>query len=346
MVRGRNTCPLCGFPQEFSRQCLWKENGTIVQAGNPRHRLLFLEVPSLAKVLDDIQRLLGMPIDRIVSEGKRKTTLEYLRGLFPGWKLRLARALTKQVAYRKIAETGALMGYGHYELLETSRKKRVRVYGENVYLPAFFAGDLAAVFNVMEGLPARLEIEESGKGMVITVVPGEEDNLLESRVKVRFRPVKPGQLELSRCSCGLPQEISAGSCDPKNGIIIDGLTGRRAAVVGLEGLESVLRELQSELGEDIRIQASNSFRDYLLESGAFGEEDDTSRLRLWLALRGMGNLVSVEETAGGRSFRVENPGVSPFLEGAILAFHQATVGSRGKAFTTEEEGDLIVRIEG
>ena len=91
------TCSVCGVPSVYSRGHVWNDNGTIVQRRNANNRLCLYEAEGLRKLIANIEELVGMPVDRIIVEGKRKASLQYLRDAFPDFKLKMARMLRSRL---------------------------------------------------------------------------------------------------------------------------------------------------------------------------------------------------------------------------------------------------------
>ena len=116
----------------YSRGHVWNDNGTIVQRRNANNRLCLYEAEGLRKLIANIEELVGMPVDRIIVEGKRKASLQYLRDAFPDFKLKMARMLRSRV-YGSLSDMGAVFGFGRYELLDFRRKEHVKVFGRNIY---------------------------------------------------------------------------------------------------------------------------------------------------------------------------------------------------------------------
>ncbi|MBN2025899.1 MAG: hypothetical protein JW854_03995 [Actinobacteria bacterium] len=308
-MAGTKVCPYCGVPKEFSKENTWNSDGTITQTKNPDHRVLFYEAEGMNRMLANLEQLVGVLIDRIVIEGKRKSTYNYLQGMFSGIKLLIVKALLRRRVYETISARGAMLGYGHYELLDLKAGEFIKVFGRNIYSRTLFSGDIAAVFNLVEGIPAGLEFEEKDGGTVITVVPGEElEEEIATRLERKVLMPTPGDIAYDRCpKCGIPLEFKDYTWDLEAGTITDDNTGRRMAILGSEGIESVFRELEAELGEEISRTIIEAQRIYVVETLHLEEvQQHPDYLVRQLALRGMGNVVSFDISEGGIQATVEN----------------------------------------
>ena len=337
-------CSYCGVPRAFGKDNVWNDDGTIIQARNPDHRVFFHEADGLDQLFKRIEELIGLPLDRIIVEGKRKGSLEYVQNLYPGYKRILLRALRRKV-YGSTADIGAMFGLGHYELLDFSKGEYIKVYGRNVYCLPMFSGDLIAVFNFVEGLPADLRIEERGDGYEVTVVYGEEYEEFVSRLDMARYSRKPGDVKHERCpECGVPLDLREYEWDLEEGVITDTVTGRHMVFTGPRELDSIMLELVSELGEEVGETIVEAQRQYIMETLQQKEfEQSPDYLFRQFAKRGLGNLVSFELDKNRIQAVVENA-ITPFLlVGILQGIYELTAGNRSTVeYDMAEDGTLRV----
>ena len=348
-MAGTRVCSYCGVPREFSKENSWNSDGTITQTKNPDHRVLFYEAEGMNRMLSNLEELVGVLIDRIVIEGKRKSTYHYLQGMFSGIKLLIIKALLRRRVYETISARGAMLGYGHYELLDFKAGEYIKVFGRNIYSRTLFSGDIAAVFNLVEGIPAGLEFEEKDGGMVITVVPGEElEGEIATRLERKVLKPTPGEISYDRCpKCGIPSEFKDYTWDLEEGTITDDNTGRRMAILGSEGIESVFRELEAELGEEIARTIIEAQRIYVIETLHPEEvQQHPDYLVRQLALRGMGNVVSFDLSEGGIRATVDNALPHLLVVGLLQGIFELFSGSGSKCeYELDDRGRLSFSAE-
>lgn len=350
MYVGRaKACSYCGVPREFSRENRWNSDGTVTQTANPDHRVIFYEAEGMDRLIGNLEDLVGVPLDRIVIEGKRKSTLNYLESMFSGVKLFLIRTFLRRKVYETISGRGSVLGYGHYDLLHVKAGDHIDVFGRNIYSLLLFSGDLAAVFNKVEGLPAELSFEEMDDGYKITVSQGKElEEEIASRLQRRVIPRKPGDISYKRCpSCGMPLEFIGYTWDLEEGTITDDATGRRMAVLGAEGIDSIFRELEQELGEEVSRTIVEAQRQYVVETLQSGEmEQGIDYLVRQVALRGMGNLVDYRLHRDSLEAVVENA-VPPLLVAGMLQGIYELLSGRASTcrYGRGDDGTLAVEIE-
>jgi hypothetical protein len=341
-------CAECGVPRIIAKQHVWGDNGTIIQADNPGYRLVYIEVGVLERIFENVQELLGMNIDRMIIEGKRKAALDYLLRMLAGFKGFIVRHLARRQAYEMIATLGTALGYGRFEVLGFKHGKEVRVFGKNIYSIPLMYGDLKATFNAVEGISAKLDFEPERDGYLITLQPGEEAIELVSRIEHKKAPQKPGDLRFERCPrCGVPLDIGRLSWDEKEGTISDTIYHRRIAIIDPEGIESVFRELESELGEDISQTIIDAQRLYALHAKKNGTaQSDAQDIVMELALMGMGNIVKYDTRDNVMEAVVENSPLPLLVLGTLQGIFDYSMGRESSCeYRREDDGTILAKIE-
>jgi hypothetical protein len=341
-------CSYCDVPKELSKGNRWNNDGTITQADNPDRKQCFLEADNLDNIFHRIEDLLGVPLERIVIEGRRRPVMEFLRANFSSFKRAIIRTFFRRRVYETIADIGTAFGLGHYELLDCKRGDYIKVYGRNIYCLPMMCGDLVGVFNFVEGLPADLSIEEKDGGHIITVVKGEEfEEEISSRLTPMDLPRKPGNIQFDCCpECGVPLDFKKFTWELEEGVIIDNVTGRHMITAGPSEINSVFRELEAELGEDIPRTIVESQRRYILETLQDTEvKQDSEYLRHQLAMRGMGNLVELDLGDNRMEAVVENVGLPLLVVGTLQGIFELINGGESDCeYKRSEDGTLGVTV--
>ena len=348
-MAGTRVCSYCGVPKEFSKENSWNSDGTITQTKNPDHRVIFYEAEGMNRMLANLEELVGVLIDRIVIEGKRKSTFEYLQGMFSGIKLVIIKALLRRRVYETISARGSMLGYGHYELLDFKAGEFIKVFGRNIYSRTLFSGDIAAVFNLVEGVPAELHFEDKDGGTLITIVPGEETGgEIRSRLERKALKPTPGEISYDRCpQCGIPLEFKDYTWDLEKGTITDDNTGRNMAILGAGGIESVFSELEYELGEELSRTIVEAQRIYIVETLRMEEvRQRRDYLVRQLALRGMGNIVDFDISDGGIDATVENALPHLLVAGLLQGIFELLSGKGSSlSYDYDDRGTLTVNAK-
>ncbi len=292
--------------------------------------------------------IIGVSVEGLVIDSKRKATLDYLDTLISGPRGMLLRTFLRHKAYEMTAGLGALLGYGHYELRDLRRGEFIKVYGENIYCLPLISADLIAIFNYIERLPADLQIKDYDGGKLITVKRGELfDRECSGCYEYRKIPRKPGKSRLERCpECDLPIDLKKFSWSLEKGTITDNESGRNMALMGPNEIESIFLALEAELGEEVDRAIVEGQCRYVREEL---QERETSRggrfLARQLALRGMGNIVRFEMGEGRLRAEVEN--ASPYLmvAGLLKGIFEALAGVRSDCdYRLADDGTLVVEV--
>jgi len=346
-MSGIKVCGICGVPKAFSKGNDWNGNGTITQHKNAENRLCFYEADGLTQLFGNVEALVGIPIDRIVIEAKRKAAYRYIKNMFPGYKRNIVRMVRSKV-YENIADIAAVFGLGRYQLMDFKKGEYVRVFGRNIYCLPLLCGDLIATFNFVEGLPADLSIEEKNGGQEVTITTGSEyDEEMSSRLERKITPRKPGDYILEKCpGCGLPRALEEYTWDLEQGVITDTVTGRHMAFVGPDEIELILREIESELGEDIARTIVEAQREYVIETlGKVEYKQSPDYLRRQLAMRGLGNVVTFDLTRDRLDAVVENASPSLVIAGIMQGVFELVARTASTyEFELDGEGTLSVTV--
>jgi len=373
-MAGIEVCEICGVPLMISSGLKWESNGIISVAMSSRGRVVFYESGNIDDLFRGIVELVGMPIEHIVIESRRRETKRYIERLYMANlkdEVELARngmkeeGLPQDSAIRQkllevardininINNVGRINGSGDISLgggWDTGdefpwRTQIIR----DPYSLMLYAGDMLGSVEAIEDIDHWVEYREIQKGEYeITAVPGEHPIALKGRLQRRKYDFKPGDIEYKRCSgCGVPDEIGRCEWNLEKGIIIDSETGRRMAMFGPSGLEAVLDDLEAELGETIPEAVIKAQKDYV--KGYVGGEDwkqDARSFRRLIASRGLGNLTRFEGDRTTLNATIENSCLPLLIVGIAQAMVEMVYGVDDSACEWElaEDGDLSISV--
>ncbi len=333
----------------------WNADGTITQARDPSHRLVFFECENLDRMWSSLSEALGLTEEHLwelVIASKSRATRAFLRRTLP-WYVNLASRLVGYRAMMSAIEAqGLVMGYGKITLggqyPRRGRPERVTVFIEDPYSLPLFCGDFKGAAEVLERRWATLTyqaLDERRHQIDVTV---SRERLEEEYLHVRNdSPRKPGDLTYVLCpACGAPRELVRFTWDLSRGIIRDTESGRRLAFFGTAAMRAVFDELRHELGERVTPVIIDAERRNTLE--AMGVEEARSgfeELRLRAALRGLGLLTTLELASDRLEAVVANPSLPEYLVGLALGIFELALGRRGEArWELAEDGDLKVEV--
>jgi hypothetical protein len=328
-------CEKCGVPLGVSSSLRWESNGVISMANSPSNRMVFFESETLDGVFKGIERLIGAPIEHIVIESRRRETRRFIERTFSP-EVRGATALiveadsgagpamalqerAVQLAVAKsvmlsINEFGMVYGYGDFGVGGTWitdddypwRTQSVK----HPYSVPFMAADNLGSVEACEGTDMRVEYRETEKDTYeIKVLPGEHPIALQGRLRRTRYDFKPGDIVFERCPlCKVPLGIAQRKWGQLGaGTIVDPLTGRRMAIFGPIGVDSIFDDLKSELGDAIEDTIIEAVRRYIKVAWGHDEWKQTGAdFQHLVSLRGAGNITGFDGDKSHLSITIEN----------------------------------------
>jgi hypothetical protein len=353
-MQGVETCAECGVPIYITSEHLWHSSGFILQRRDPRHIIIFLESENLEELLKGVERILGIPIERIVVDARRRTAAAYMERVIPEGLKRAVRE--KKVEVKPVIEgmtsIGHVLGYGRFEVVDCryqgDEEDFLLVRVENPYSVMLGSADPVAAFEALVGEEMGMDHEQVGPSTFL-VRGFRSPHPEEFRERLRMRRYEYGEGDFSyeKCpSCGGPAFLSLYRWDLERGIITHRESGRRMVFFAPSVLEAVFGELERELGEEIPkvvVEAQKRFT-----AGGFYRlkgEEPAADLKFQLALRGIGLLSEFEESEEGLRLFMPNAAVPLMVVGLAQGLFESRheTGSRAE-WKTGERGELEVRV--
>ncbi|MDY6794837.1 MAG: hypothetical protein SWK76_06100 [Actinomycetota bacterium] len=346
------TCGRCGVPMRVVREHKWLDDGTITQAKNPDHRMVFIESENINSTFSNIEEIIGLSIERMVIEAKRRAAFDFIDHMLPGIVKAVVRMIGLRPVIRNVASLGRVMGYGDLTLVDL---RRMHDQGDHAtllirepYSLPLFCGDLAGTFEAIDRRDVGVEYEKvSSDSYRITGVISKHPLELRERLQTRTYSHKPGGIAYKTCpSCGGPEDLSQYGWDLERGVVMDKIYDRRMALLGPAALEAVIDDLEEELGDTIPrviIEAQRRF----VKTGFYTLEEVSSleKFRAALAIRGMGNLREMDWNEKGLKIRIENPCLYQVLVGLVQGFLELASGREARVdWELVEDNDLSVEV--
>ncbi len=237
-------CAYCGLPALIGQAHRWEPNGVIALANSPQNRLVFFECESIDNIFRGIEKLVGVPIEHIVIESRRREVKKYIqRSLPPEVREMIARArdayregitgsdpagerILREITMtitREIMEIGRIYGYGDSQPGDTWEKGDPFPWRSNVvrnpYSVPFWAADALGSNEAVEEIDQWVRYERLDEDTYLFVTyPAEHPLELKERLKRRRYSFKPGDIVFERCEgCGLPAELARYEWKPEKG---------------------------------------------------------------------------------------------------------------------------------
>ncbi len=349
-----NRCPECGVPEIFMQTQVWLNNGDIVQRANPFARAGFIECENYDPLFNNISDIIGVSIDRIVTNIEAAVSDVYMRSVIPTEVIQMIREgqIEPSVLTEPTIMLCHILGFGKYEFVDSRYERDENdFYRQRITKPysvPMSAGDLAGVLTTILGGHHQVAYEEVDPGCYeyTTSWTDRPTELLE-RLELEVYHHVDGDLELERCpSCDMPGAFGGYRWDVENGLITSGFSGRRMTLMGPGTMDQLFTQLESELGEEIPqvvVEAQRRF----VRTGFYPIErlSDTADFRTQLALRGLGNLREMRMTPAGFEMRIDNVAGHLMTIGMVQGLFEMTFDIDSHVdWEVSERGDLTVEI--
>jgi ribosomal protein L37E len=367
-------CSECGVPRQISDELEWGDNGVISLVGSRAGRMVFYESRIIDNLFKGIEELIGLPVEHIVMESRRREAKRFCEKRVPLEVRRELQAVMERMErgeqldederrafYGKckaitmgVIGVGSAYGYGRSSLdgsweEGTGRPWRTNIVSNPYSLPFWAAGALGAI-EALDGTDMWASYEEIGDDRYrVTAYPAPHPLALKERLQAKCYPFKPGDIVHERCSsCGLPLKVAHYQWDLEEGIITDPDNGRRMAIYSPTSLEAVLGDLEMELGEAIPAAVIEAQRRYVKSRVG----DDNWRRGEWTfrhltAVRGLGNLTRFEVDEHRLDVTIENACLPLIMVGMAKAIYELALGydETTHEWGVNEEGDLNITVK-
>lgn len=374
-MKKEKRCGDCGTPLFISRELKWEDNGVISLTRSPRNRMVLYESAIIDNLFKGIEELIGLNVEHIVIESRRRDVRKYIEGSFPAWMRRPVMFLKEKlgdkplikypvkairdslgkVITRKVFDIGRVYGYGDVRLGPLWRSWDLHPWRVNVirntHSVLFFAAEALASVEAFEGRDHWVRYEKLDEDTFqYTAYPGEHPVGLKGRLEKKRYGFKPGDIDYERCAgCGLPMEIAHLEWDMEEGAIHDPESGRRMALFGPFAMDAILYDLEAELGSSIPQVAVEAQRRYV-KSKVLGDNwrrSGTTFNRLTV-LRGLGNISRFEADETHLSVTIQNSCMPLLVLGMAQAIYETAMDKESSTcdwrLSPDGDFDFTIRL--
>ncbi|NPV60482.1 MAG: hypothetical protein HPY75_12600 [Actinobacteria bacterium] len=317
-------CDECGLPRGVGKANEWKPNGTIVSRYEADLRGVFVDAGELGHLVSSLSDRMGYDVSRLVTEGKRKDSAHYARGLIE--RMRNSGSALPEAGdfMRMMAANYAVPGFGKVTILDFRDDGSVVLDMEGAYNLPMALGQTAGVYEAVLGTRGDVDYEGDEKQSRVIILPREGNPELERRIESEVEQAPTlsdeGDAEYKACPrCSAPLELSrALDWKVEDSLIVEKRSGRRFVFDNVRGLTAVMRLLVDELGEDVERMLAEIARDYARAyysdmGKGISFQDESSRM----ALFGWGLPAGLEKSGEGFTLRLINPFYGPLMAGRI-----------------------------
>jgi len=349
-MQGVKTCQRCGVPEYIASEHLWHPSGFIVQRRDPRHIIIFIESENLEALFRGIEKILGMSIERIVVNTRRRAARAYMDRVIPEALKEQVRGSALEIGpvVQGMVGIGQVLGYGRFEVADYRMRgddgDYILIRVEKPYSILLGCADPVAALEALVGREMGLSYREvSPEVYEIKAFPQSHPEEFKGRLTMRKYAYPEGDIRFRPCpQCGAPEELAGFAWDLDRGLIHNRRTGKRMVFFAPSVMEAVFGELERELGETIPEVVIEAQR-RLTAAGLYGLDRENAQqdLREQLAIRGLGNLKELSLGERGLSLFMENAAVPLMVVGMAQGLYESLHGGTSRVEWSTGEGDSL-----
>jgi hypothetical protein len=315
--------------------------------------MAFIETENFDPLYKGIGELIGLPIERIVTNAGRRGSRTYLGKVVPREvKDMVMGGEDPRPVFEMIFQIARNLGYGDPSLeafrYEKDDDDYANILFKNPYSEPHVAGTTIGALEAFTDRDNGVEYSRvSQDTLEIRAFVEAHPEEMRERMHVEIRPPREGNVRLAACpSCGSPSVLANYAWDTVNGVVKSRATGRRMAMLGPATMDPLFDELEAELGEQVPgvvIEAERRF----VRSGFYSisEIAGFEEMRRQLALRGVGEIKELKLGRRGVHLELENSVMHLLVVGLTQGLYELAFGVEGKVeWEHSDEGRLTVTV--
>ena len=346
-------CRECGVPFMISKHLKWEDNGAIIQTGKQPIRMSFFDFDRIDGIFNGVSELIGVPLGHVTTETAGRNARQYVDSLLPSPLRRVLRRVGFRQVVAYLCDLGRAYGYGSIRPLELRWRNKgdyeLRFQVSHPHSLAIICGNILGAVESIEGRDAVSQVRRVGENdYEVAIRFGSHRVELQGRLQERRYVYRPGRIEYERCpACRVPLELAAFRWDLEKGTITHPRTGERVAFFTPWGLDAWLDELEAELG--------GAIPEMVVETQRLYARDRLKHVTGWreiealfhgLAVRGLGNLASLELDEDHLELTMENSCMESMLAGTAQGLYELASGRERStcAWSVTPDDVLTVRV--
>jgi hypothetical protein len=345
-------CEECGVSLIVAENHIWHDNGVMTKVDDPEHRMTFYESNDIRGVFEGLDALVGLSLDRIVIESKSREARQYAQKSYISITDEARYALDVEAVANYLADHARAFGFGDVRPFDWRHEGEDDDYltmsVKHPHSLLILCGELVGIWEAVDGREHYATFEKTGEDEYrITNRVGLHPVELKERLQYKSYPFKPGGIVFERCwSCNVPLGVAGYRWNVDAGTITQPETGRRMAMIGPSGIEAIMNDLESELGEAIPAGVIDVQR--LHVKRAMKEENwkgAPTDYRQALAFRGLGNLTHFGGRREHLEVTIENACMPLMTVGFVQGFYELALGYEQSSYEYEFSDDGVLRVD-
>jgi len=345
-------CKECGVSLIVSEGHTWHDNGVMTQADDPDHRMTFYEANDINGVFAGLENMIGLSIDRIIIESKSREAKQYAQKTFSPLADEVKRRLDVEAVANYLAEHARAFGFGDVRPLNLRHQgdddDYLTMSVKNPHSLLILCAELLGIWEVIDGREYYATYDKVGEDEYnITNRVGPHPVELRERLQFHSYPFKPGDIVFERCwTCNVPLGVAEYQWNVDAGTITQPETGRRMAIIGPSGIESIMSDLEAELGKAVPAGVIEAQRLHIKQAM---KEDNwkgaPTDYRQALAFRGLGNLTHFGGRREHLEVVIENACMPLMTVGFVQGFYELALGYEESSYEYEFTDDGVLNVD-
>jgi hypothetical protein len=328
-------CKTCGFAYWLPRILCWRGNGTISWKQASDTKLALIESDLLNEVFSDLEEKLGHSIMHIVFEAQKNAVAAGLTSQFDQFPASLGRiGPNKRLVTRFFCRFSIWLGTAYAEVVSYKPGVLGEALFRNPYNPELMAAVTLGGFEALELRPFKHQWRKEGEDDILVITPAEKQSKVSERTRLYATETKPGNQVPPLCrSCGAPQGLSCLEWHPEEGKIIDTHKDIRVSFLDAFTPGIVFRELERELGSEIKpliLDASKEFYLRHLADSEVSSRDYFGQGLAYLQLWGQGIVTDIRHEGESFKISIDNPYDSYLIAGKLAALYERAEGKSAR----------------
>lgn len=348
-------CSECGASEYFATEHQWLNNGDIVIKTSPENRLIFIESGNIDPLINGMEQIIGVPLEKLVMATFRKSVRTYLENLLPDNVHEMVRTgqIDPKALDDVLGDVGRVTGVGNYQFVdmrnEGDKDDFFTVSISEPYSVPMCAASHAGAIEAIFGYDHEVTYSWLGPDFYsMTAIPAEHPEELEARMPLDRYEHREGDIELERCeTCGGPKGLSEYQWFIDRGVILNKTSKHRMELLGPNELTPVFKELEEELGDTVPQVIVESQRRFT-KTGFYSPDEvkNEEEFRNRLALKGLGNLRSLKMSKQGLSMRLDNATMHLLIVGIMQGIFDMAFDVDSTAdWEYSDEGNLEIEVK-
>lgn len=329
-------CKKCGVPAVWASWMLADSDNVTIDT-NAKMRGVFFETEEVQNIFSKIEETLSIPFSRVYLEAHKEVVRHLFEGALLGVTGDIARKLAPRTVLHRMATIAPMFGVGTIKVRKFRRGKYLTIETSNVWNEVLINSDVGGAFEALAQYKCDVEGQWTGDTYIQTA---KKRTTVLDEFEGRFKAIESastGTMDIPKCpQCSAPVSLQIFEWNAVKGEITERDTGLRVVYETPASVDSLVFELEREIGSDIHDLVIRIEADYVKDkilSGTYysltENKDSKDSIIEYINLirrRGFGNPTEIAFDDSDLHVTIRNPGSNDVVTGRILGSYEAVTG--------------------